>query len=41
MATVSAKHLDGYLNEYTFRYNHRGKDQNQFRELLFRAASVS
>ena len=38
--TVSAKHLHGYLNEYVYRYNHRGKGQNQFRELLLRAALV-
>ena len=38
---VSAKHLQGYLNEYTFRYNHREKGENQFRELLLRAASPS
>lgn len=37
---VSAKHLQGYLNEYTFWYNHRGEGRNQFRTLLFRAALV-
>jgi transposase-like protein len=37
---VSAKHLQGYLNEYTFRYNHRGAERNQFRTLLLRAALV-
>lgn len=35
---VSAKHLQGYLNEYVFRYNHRGENQEQFRTLLFRSA---
>jgi transposase len=35
---VSAKHLQGYLNEYTFRYNNRGKNGEQFRKLLLRAA---
>lgn len=35
---VSAKHLQGYLNEYAFRYNHRDKGQQQFRTLLLRAA---
>ena len=35
---VSAKHLHGYLNEYTFRYNHRSKAENQFKKLLLRAA---
>jgi transposase len=38
---VSAKHLQGYLNEYTFRYNHRSKAENQFKKLLLRAASPS
>jgi len=35
---VSAKHLQGYLNEYAFRYNHRGKNGDQFKKLLLRAA---
>ena len=35
---VSAKHLHGYLNEYVYRYNHRGKNQEQFKKLLLRAA---
>jgi len=35
---VSAKHLQGYLNEYAFRYNNRGKNGEQFRKLLLRAA---
>lgn len=35
--SVSSKHLQGYLNEYAFRYNHRNKMQQQFRTLLFRA----
>ena len=38
---VSAKHLQGYLNEYTFRYNHREKGENQSYKLLLRAASPS
>jgi transposase len=38
---VSAKHLQGYLNEYTFRYNHRSKADVQFKKLLLRAASGS
>jgi transposase len=38
---VSAKHLQGYLNEYTFRYNHREKGENQFKKLLLRAALSS
>src|SRR3712207_9523080 len=35
---VSAKRLQGYLNEYAFRYNNRGKKGDQFRKLLLRAA---
>lgn len=34
---VSAKHLQGYLNEYVYRYNRRGKNGEQFKTLLFRA----
>ena len=39
---VSAKHLQGYLNEYVFRYNHRDEEAGgaQFLLLLLRAASV-
>lgn len=29
--SVSAKHLQGYLNEYTFRYNHRDDQRPMFR----------
>jgi transposase len=36
---VSAKHLQGYLNEYVWRYNHRDPDgPAQFALLLLRAA---
>jgi len=35
---VSAKHLQGYLNEYAYRYNNRGKNGDQFKKLLLRAA---
>lgn len=35
--SVSSKYLQGYLNEYAFRYNHRNKMQQQFGTLLFRA----
>lgn len=34
---VSAKHLQGYLNEYVYRYNRRNKGQEQFKELLLRS----
>lgn len=36
---VSAKHLQGYLNEYVWRYNHRDDDAAQFRTLLRNAAA--
>ncbi|MDO8547420.1 MAG: IS1595 family transposase [Nitrospirales bacterium] len=35
---VSKKHLQGYLNEYTWRYNHRNDQRAQVRTLLLRAA---
>ena len=39
---VSAKHLQGYLNEYVWRYNHRDlAGHHQFALLLLRAASPS
>lgn len=34
---VSAKHLQGYLNEYAWRYNQRRTAQEMFRTLLLRA----
>jgi transposase-like protein len=36
---VSAKHLQGYLNEYAWRYNHRDDPRSMFELLLLRAAS--
>ena len=39
--SVSAKHLQGYLNEYAWRYNHRDDGQAQFEVLLLRAAAGS
>jgi transposase-like protein len=36
--SVSKKHLQGYLNEYTWRYNNRADDRSQFETLLLRAA---
>ncbi len=35
--SVSAKHLQGYLNEYAWRYNHRHDERAQFETLLLRA----
>jgi transposase-like protein len=35
---VSHKHLQGYLNEYVWRYNHRDDDLEMFRGLILRAA---
>jgi transposase-like protein len=39
---VSAKHLQGYLNEYAWRYNHRDADSGpaMFALLILRAAST-
>ena len=39
--SVSSKHLQGYLNEYAWRYNHRDGGQAQFETLLLRAAKAS
>jgi hypothetical protein len=36
--SVSSKWLQGYLNEYAFRYNRRGKPERIFSELLLRSA---
>jgi transposase-like protein len=36
---VSAKYLQGYLNEYAWRYNHRNDPAGMFELLLLRAAS--
>ena len=35
---VSSKHLQGYLNEYAWRYNHRDDGRALFLMLLLRAA---
>src|SRR5437763_13609282 len=37
--SVSAKFLQGYLNEYVWRYNRRDEDRAMFLLLLLRAAS--
>jgi transposase len=39
--SVSAKWLQGYLNEYAWRYNHRDDGEAQFLSLLLRAAAPS
>ena len=35
---VSAKHLQGYLNEYAWRYNQRHSRRSKFEALLLRSA---
>ncbi len=35
--SVSAKHLQSYLNEYAWRYNLRGSGEQRFRLLLLRS----
>ena len=37
--SVSTKHLQGYLNEYAWRYNHRDDGRAMFELVLLRAAS--
>ncbi len=37
---VSAKHLQGYLNEYAWRYNHREDGRAQFQTLLLRVVGL-
>jgi transposase len=37
---VSAKWLQGYVNEYVWRYNHRDDEAAQFKTLLLRSASA-
>jgi transposase len=39
--TVSAKHLQGYLNEYAWRYNHRDDGSAMFLTLIMRSAQES
>jgi ISXO2-like transposase domain len=36
--SVAAKHLQGYLNEYTGRYHHRSDPRAMFDRLVDRAA---
>jgi transposase len=38
---VSAKWLQGYLNEYAWRYNHRDDGQAMFLTLLLRSAATT
>jgi hypothetical protein len=35
---VSVKHLQGYLDEYAWRYNHRDDGCSMFHSLILRAA---
>ena len=35
--SVSAKHLQGYLNEYSWRYNERRSNRGMFLSLLLRS----
>ena len=35
--SVSRKHLQGYLNEYAWRYNQRNEPRDRFELLLLRA----
>jgi transposase-like protein len=39
--SVSTKHLQSYLDEYTFRYNERGNEQGMFRTFLGRVEKAS
>lgn len=39
--SVSAKHLQGYLNEYAWRYNHRDDGSAMFLTLIMRSAQES
>jgi transposase len=34
---VSKKHLQGYLNEYVWRYNQRYESRGRFQDLLLRS----
>ena len=36
---VSSRWLQGYLNEYAWRYNHRADERAQFETLLLSAAT--
>ena len=37
---VGADYLQDYVNEYTFRYNHRGDDQPMFRTIANQVREV-
>ena len=37
---VSKKHLQGYLNEYAWRYNQRHDAEGRFRALLLRSTAL-
>lgn len=36
---VSQKHLQSYINEYSFRYNHRGGERHMFKTILSQISS--
>ena len=38
--SVSTKHLQSYISEYAWRYNHRDDPQAMFRTLVLRAATA-
>lgn len=38
--SVSSRHLQGYLNEYAFRYNHRKDEQPMFLTMLSQTSVV-
>jgi hypothetical protein len=38
--SVSAKHLQGYLNEYVWRYNERNNPRAKFSTLLRRSTEL-
>lgn len=38
---VSAKHLQSYLNEYAWRYNHKDDKRDLFNQMISRVACAS
>ena len=37
--SVSSKHLQGYLDEYAYRYNHRKDERPMFLTMLYRVSA--